>query len=126
MGSRQKYFHTIHGTAATRGINRAGLFLDHDRPSHLRVNRAKILVSAGSSHRDGELLIGVEGSRFLKLLPNAHDRVGFFVPVNPGHLLSRLHGYGLRIESEIFDLYSVLLVAGAGVVLHLARDREKG
>src|SRR4029077_4913570 len=64
------------------------LFLDHDRPSHLRVNRAKILVSAGSSHRDGELLIGVERSRFLELLPNAHDRVGFFVPVNPGHLLS--------------------------------------
>ena len=108
------------------GINRAGLFLDHDRPSHLRVNRAKILVSAGSARCDGELLIGVERGRFLKLLPNAHDRVRFFVPVDPGHLFSRLHGYRLRIEGEIFDLYSVLLVAGAGVVLHLARDREKG
>jgi len=126
MGSRQKYFHTIHGTAATRGINRAGLFLDHDRPSHLRVNRAKILVSAGSARCDGELLIGVECGRFLKLLPNAHDSVRFFVPVNPGHLLSRLHGYGLRIEGEIFDLYSVLLAAGAVAVLHLARDREEG
>ena len=107
------------------GINRAGLFLDHDRPSHLRVNRAKILVSAGSARCDGELLIGVECSRFLKLLPNAHDRVRFFVPIDPGHLFSRLHGYRLRIESEIFDLYSILL-GGGFVVLHLARDREKG
>ena len=108
------------------GSNCVGLFLDHDRPSHLRVNRAKILVSAGSSHRDGELLIGVECSRFLKLLPNAYDSVRFFVPIDPGHLLSRLHGYGLRIEGEVFDLYSVLLAAGAVVVLHLARDREEG
>jgi len=107
------------------GINRAGLFLDHDRPSHLRVNRAKILVSAGSSHRDGELLIRVERGRFLKLLPDAHDGVRFFVPIDPGHLLSRLHGYGLRIESKIFDLYSILL-GGGFLVLHLARDREKG
>ena len=90
------------------------------------MNGAKILVSAGSSHRDGELLIGVECSRFFKLLPDAHDGVRFFVPIDPGHLLSRLHGYGLRIESEIFDLYSVLLAAGVVVVLHLARDSEEG
>ena len=90
------------------------------------MNGAKILVSAGSSRRDGELLIGVERGRFLKLLPNAHNGVRFFVPVDPSHLLSRLHGYGLRIESEIFDLYSVLLAAGAVVVLHLAREREEG
>ncbi len=90
------------------------------------MNRAKILVSAGSARRDGELLIGVERGRFLKLLPNAHNGVRFIVPVDPSHLFSRLHGYGLRIESKIFDLYSVLLVAGAGVVLHLAREREKG
>ena len=90
------------------------------------MNGAKIVVSAGSARRDGELLVGVECGRFLKLLPNAHDGVRFFVPIDPGHLLSRLHGYRLRIESEIFDLYSVLLAAGAGVVLHLARDREEG
>ncbi len=90
------------------------------------MNGAKIVVSAGSSHRDGELLIGVERGRFLKLLPDAHDGVRFFVPINPGHLLSRLHGYGLRIEGEVFDLYSVLLAAGAVVVLHLASQREEG
>src|SRR5437879_8983346 len=78
------------------------------------MNGAKIIVSAGSSHRDCELLIGVERGRFLKFLLDAHDSVRFFVVVDPGHLFSRLHGYGLRIESEIFDLYSVLLVAGAG------------
>jgi len=107
-------------------INRAGLFLDHDRPGHLRMNGAKIVVSAGSSHRDRELLIGVERGRFLKLLPNAHNGVRFFVPIDPSHLLSRLHGYGLRIEGEVFDLYSVLLAAGVIVVLHLARHREEG
>ena len=92
------------------------------------MNRAKIVVGAGSSGRNGELLIGVERGRFLKLLPDAHDGVRFFVPINPGHLLSRLHGYGLRIEGEVFDLYSVLLVAGAGagVVLHLASESEEG
>src|SRR5437016_12433795 len=90
------------------------------------MNGAKIVVSAGSSHRDGELLIGVERGRFLKLLPDAHDGVRFVVPIDPGHLLSRLHGYGLRIEGEVFDLYSVLLAAGAVVVLHLASQRERG
>src|SRR4029077_7300390 len=108
------------------GINRAGLFLDDNCSGHLRVNRAKILVSAGSARSDGELLIGVECSRFLKLLPNTHNGVRFFVPVDPSHLLSRLHGYGLRIEGEVFDLYFILLVAGVVVVLHLARDREEG
>ena len=90
------------------------------------MNGAKIVVSAGSSHREGELLVGVECGRFLKLLPNAHNGVRFFVPIDPGHRLSRLHGYRLRIESEVFDLYSVLLAAGVVVVLHLARDREEG
>ena len=50
----------------------------------------------------------------------------FFVPIDPGHCLSRLHGYRLRIESEVFDLYSVLLAAAAGVVLHLASECEGG
>ena len=107
-------------------INRAGLFLDHDRPGHLRMNGAKIVVSAGGSRRNGEFLIGVERGRFLELLFNAHDGVRLFVPINPGHLLSGLHRQGLRIEGEVFDLYSVLLAAGAVVVLHLARDREEG
>src|SRR6266581_8501782 len=76
--------------------NRVRLFLDYDCPGHLRVNRAKIAVSTWSARCDCELLIGVERGRFLELLFNAHDSVRFFVPVNPGHLLSRLHGYGLR------------------------------
>src|SRR5207253_6821280 len=90
------------------------------------MNRTKIAVSAGSARCDSELLIGVERGRFLELLFNAHDGVRFFVPINPGHLLSRLHRQSLRIEGEVFDLYSVLLAAGAVVVLHLARDREEG
>ena len=107
-------------------INRALLFLDDNYSGHLRMNGAKIVVSAGSSRRDGELLIGVERGRFFKLFLDAHDSVRFFIAVDPSHLLSRLHGYGLRIEGEVFDLYSVLLAAGVIVVLHLARHREEG
>src|SRR5205085_8594041 len=91
--------------------DRALLLLDHDCPRHRRVNRAKVGVGTGSARGDCELLIGIERRRFLKLLLDAHDGVRFFVPVNPGHLLSRLHGYGLGIEGEVFDLDSVLLGA---------------
>ena len=88
------------------------------------MNGAKIAISAGSTCRDCELLIGVEGGRFLKLLLYAYDGVRFFVPIDPGHLLARLHGYALGIEGEVFDLYSVLLRAVG--VLHLAAEREEG
>src|SRR5207248_9076014 len=105
--------------------NRVRLFLDYDYSSHLRVNRAKIAVSTRGARCDCKLLIGVERGRFLKLLLDAHDRVRFFIAVDPSHLLSRLHDYALRFESEIFDLYSILL-GGGFVVLHLPRDREEG
>src|ERR1700726_4791066 len=67
-------------------------FLDNDCASHLRVNGAKIGVSTGSARCNRELLIRVERGRFLKLLLDAYNGVRFFVPVNPGHLLSGLHG----------------------------------
>src|SRR6266567_4700005 len=105
------------------GINRASLLHDHNGPSHLRVNGAKIAISTGSARCDCELLIRVERGRFLKLLLDAYDGVRFFVPIDPGHLLSRLHGYALGIEGEIFDLYSVLLRAVG--VLHLITEREE-
>ena len=50
----------------------------------------------------------------------------FFVPISPGNLLSGLHGYGLRIKGEIFDLYCVLLATGVIGVLHLASECEGG
>src|SRR6184192_1115929 len=90
------------------------LLLDNDRPRHLRVNGAKIGVSARGTRSDSEFLVGVEGRGFLKLLLNADDRVRFVVAINPGHLLSRLHGEGLGIEGEIFNLYSVWLRAVGG------------
>src|SRR5713101_406886 len=108
------------------GINRALLLLDHDRPSHLRVNGAKIGISAGSARCYCELLIRVERGRFLKLLLDAHDGVRFFVPIDPGHLLPRLHAQGLGIESEIFDLYSILLGGGSVGVLHLVTECDEG
>ncbi len=89
------------------------------------MNGAKIGIGAGSARCDREFLIRVERGRFLKLLLDAHDGVRFFVPIDPGDLLSRFHGYGLRIEGEIFDLYFVLLGAGAAGVLHLASEREE-
>ena len=88
------------------------------------MNGAKIGVSAGSARGDREFLVGVERGRFLKLLLNAHHSVRFFVAIDPCNLLSRLHGYGLGIEGEVFDLYSVLV--GAVGVLHLATEREEG
>src|SRR5438477_6987083 len=88
------------------------------------MNGAKIAISAGSACCDCELLIGIERGRFLKLLLDAYDGMRFFVPIDPGHLLSRLHGYALGIEREVFDLYSVLLRAVG--VLHLAIEREQG
>ena len=104
--------------------NRALLLLDHDCASHLRVNRAKIGVSAGSARCDCEFLIRVERRRFLELLLDAHDRVRFFVPVDPSDLLTGLHGQNLGIEGEVFDLYSILLVAGGIGFLHFASDSE--
>ena len=50
----------------------------------------------------------------------------FFVPIGPGNLLSGLHGYGLRTKGEVFDLYCILLAAGATSVLHVASDCEGG
>ena len=88
------------------------------------MNRAKIVVSARSAGCDGELLIRVERSRFLKLLLDADNGVRFFVPVSPGYFLSGLHGYGLGIEREVFDLDSVLF--GAVGALRLAAEREEG
>src|ERR1700730_12200950 len=67
----------------------SALLFDHDCPGHLRVNGAKIGVSTGSARCDRELLIGVERGRFLKLLLHAHNRVRFFVAIDPGDLISR-------------------------------------
>src|SRR5207249_8797230 len=106
------------------GINRASLLLDHDRTRHLRVNGAKIGVSARGARSDSEFLVGVEGRGFLKLLLYADDRVRFVVAINPGDLFARLHGQSLGIEGEVFDLYSVLLRAVG--VLHFAAEREEG
>src|SRR6266403_315188 len=61
----------IASRADKRPHNRSFLLLNHDRPSHLRVNRAKIVVSAGSAGCNCELLICVERSRFLKLFLDA-------------------------------------------------------
>src|SRR5438067_13347526 len=81
-----------HEQEKSRGLGRALLLLDHNRPSHLRVHAPEIPISAGSTHCNCELLIRVECGRFLKLLLDAHDSVRFFVPIDPGHFLSRLHG----------------------------------
>jgi len=124
MGMREKWVHSSYAPLQERGINSAFLLLlNHDCPSHLRVNRAKIAISAGSAGCDCELLIRIECSRFLKLLLDADNGVRFFVPINPGHLLSRLHRYGLGIKGEVFDLDSVLF--GAVGVLHLATERDE-
>ena len=107
------------------GINRASLLHDHNGPSHLRVNGAKITMSAGSARCDCELLICVERGRFLKLLLDAHDGVRFLVPIDPGDLFAGLHCDSLRIEGEVFDLYFVFAGADAAGVFHLAGERKE-
>src|SRR5438105_14095349 len=99
------------------------LFLDHDCPRHLGVNGAKVSVSTGSGCCDCELLIGVERGRFLKLLLDAYDCMRFLVPINPGNLLTRLHGYSLGIKGKVFDLY--LGSGSAASVLHFAGEGEE-
>ena len=89
------------------------------------MNGTEVGVSTGRSRGDCELLIGIERGRFLKLLLDAHDSVRFFIAIDPSHLCSRLHGYGLRIEGEIFDLYSILFSGGVVGVLHLASEGKE-
>jgi len=82
------------------------------------MNRAEIGISPWNACCDRKLLVRVERRRFLKLLLDAYDCVRFLVPIDPSYLLSRFNGYGLRIEGEVFDLYSVLLIPGVIRILH--------
>jgi hypothetical protein len=107
-------------------INRLLLLHHHNRSGHFWVNRAEIGVGAGSTSRNREGLIRVQRSRFLELLLDAHHCVRFLVSIDPCDLLSRFDRQCLWIEGEVFDLYSVLLVAGAIGVFHLASERETG
>ena len=50
----------LHGPPLQTGIRRALLLHDHDCPSHLRVNRAKVFIGAWRTGDDREFLIGVE------------------------------------------------------------------
>jgi len=93
---------------------------------HLWVNGAKIGISAGGARCDGEYLVGVERGGFLKLLLDAHHRVWFFVPVNPGYFFPRLHRQSLRSEVEILNHYLVLFGSVCAIdILHLTSDCEK-
>ncbi len=67
------------------------------------MNGAEIGISAGGACCDGECLVGIERGGFLELLLNAHHRVRFFVPVNPGDFFPRLHCQSLRTEVEILN-----------------------
>ena len=102
-------------------------FFDHDGTGHLRVNGAIISISAGGTRRDCEFLIRVQRARFLKLLLDAHDRVRFFVPVNPGYFFPRLHRERFRSEVEILNHDLVLFGSVSAIgILHFAGDCEKG
>src|SRR5436309_399708 len=91
------------------------------------MNGAKIAISTRAARDGGELLVGVERGRFFKLLLNAHDRVRFFVPVNPGYFFPRLHLQSSRSEVEILNHYLVLCGSVCAIgVLHLPSDCEKG
>src|SRR5437016_3691796 len=66
--------------------------LHDDRSGHFGMNGTEVGVSTRRFRSNRELLVRVEGGRFLELLLDAHDGVRFVVPVNPGHLFSGLHG----------------------------------
>src|SRR5437870_12400035 len=88
------------------------------------MDRAKVSISPRCPGRDSEFLVGVERGGFLKLLLNAHHRVRFFVPVNPGDFFSRLHRQSLRSEVEILNHYLVLFGAlPCSTVLDLAEGK---
>src|SRR5690349_9479481 len=90
------------------------------------MNRAEVAISARSTSRNRERLIGIQCGRFFKLLLDAHHGMRFFVAIDPGNHLSGLHSYGLRIKGEIFDHYRVLLAVGATGVLHVSSECEGG
>jgi hypothetical protein len=69
-------------------------------------------------------LIRIERGRFFELLANAYDCVRFFVPIDPGYLLTGLDRNGLRIEGEVFDLDFVFLGGTRAGIVHLASDGE--
>src|SRR3954452_15601180 len=68
-----------------------------DRPGHLRVDRAVVGVGARLTGRYRELLVCVQGTRFLELLLDAYHRMRPFVAIHPGHLLARMNGESRRI-----------------------------
>jgi len=86
-------------------------FFDDDRAGHLRMNGTKIAIYAGSARCDGEFVVGVERSGFLKLLLNADYRVRFLVPVNPGYFFPGLYRQSFGSEVEILNHDLVLFDA---------------
>lgn len=90
------------------------------------MNRAEVGIGARRTSRNRERLIRVERGRFLKLFLDAHNSMRFFVAIDPGNHLPRLHSYGLRIKGEVFDLYCVLLAVCAVGVLRIGSECDGG
>src|SRR6202035_5997131 len=74
----------------------------HDRPGHVRMQRAEILVSARRRERERISVSGVQGFR-LELLADRGDRMRDVVLVGPGDGRAGLDRQFLRIEGEVVD-----------------------
>lgn len=88
------------------------------------MDRAKVSISARFARGDGEFLVSVERTRFLELLLAAHDKVRFFVPVDPRDCFPGFYGQDLRIEVEILNHYLVPFVP-RGFLLRLAEGKMR-
>src|SRR5580693_2666521 len=73
----------------------------HDRPGHVRMNVAEVLVGARRGEGERKAVVGVERLRSLEGIVGGGEPMRDVVSVGPGHRGAGLHRHRLRIEGEV-------------------------
>jgi hypothetical protein len=76
---------------------------DDDLSDHVRVDAAEVWVLTGCGEREGEFVVGVEGSG-LESVTGVDDRVRHIIVIDPSDRGPNGYGKRLRRKAEIVDL----------------------